>query len=220
MRGFTTLADRMPPAPLIELLNRYFDCQVPSILSHGGEVLKFMGDGLLAIFPLAAEADPRDVCRAALAAAGEMRSAVSALRDWPISTDTMAPRHGLALHIGELLYGNIGAVNRLDFTCIGPVVNLAARLEGLAAELRCTTVLSAALAQHCGTAIMPIGELPSPAPAPRSPSTASPTNGADTGSMYDACARSGSRWRRPRGSRSLRTAAPGGSRSRPDRPPG
>jgi adenylate cyclase len=158
MRGFTKLADRVPPPALIELLNRYFDCQVPPILSRGGEVLKFMGDGLLAIFPLAAEADPGDVCRAALAAAGEMRSAVSALRDWPISTDTMAPRYGLALHIGELLYGNIGAVNRLDFTCIGPAVNLAARLEGLAAELRRTTVLSAAFARNCGTGIVPLGE--------------------------------------------------------------
>lgn len=158
MRGFTTLADRMPPAALIELLNRYFDCQVPPILSHGGEVLKFMGDGLLAIFPLAAEADPKDVCRAALAAAAEMRSAVSALRDWPAPADNMTPRYGLALHIGELLYGNIGAANRLDFTCIGPAVNLAARLEGLAGELRRTTVFSAEFARHCGPKIVPLGE--------------------------------------------------------------
>jgi adenylate cyclase len=158
MRGFTTLADRIPPAALIELLNRYFDCQVPAILSHGGEVLKFMGDGLLAIFPLAAEADLGDVCSRALAAAAEMRSAVSALRDWPAPADAMAPRYGLALHIGELLYGNIGAANRLDFTCIGPAVNLAARLERLAADLKRTTVLSAAFARHCGTGIVPLGE--------------------------------------------------------------
>ena len=158
MRGFTTLADRMPPTTLIELLNRYFDCQVPAILSHGGEVLKFMGDGLLAIFPLAAETDPRGVCSAALAAATEMRSAVSALRDWPAPADARAPRYGLALHIGELLYGNIGAANRLDFTCIGPAVNLAARLEGLAAELKRTTLFSAEFARHGGEGIVPLGE--------------------------------------------------------------
>jgi adenylate cyclase len=160
MRGFTLLADRVRPTVLIELLNRYFDCQVPAILRHGGEVLKFMGDGLLAIFPLAKRADPRGVCSAALAAAIEMRSAVAALSDWPRLTESATPRHGLALHLGELLYGNIGAGNRLDFTCIGPAVNLAARLEGLAGELKRTTVLSAEFARHCGPGIVPLGQLP------------------------------------------------------------
>jgi adenylate cyclase len=153
MRGFTELADRIPPADLIELLNRYFDCQIPAIAKHGGEVLKFMGDGLLAIFPLAAAADPRDVCRAALAAAAEVRDAVAALSDWP----SAGPRYGVALHIGELLYGNIGAANRLDFTCIGPAVNLAARLEEVASQLRRTTVFSAEFAAHCG-GVVPLGD--------------------------------------------------------------
>ena len=62
MRGFTMLADRLPPRALVDLLNRYFDCQVPAILDHGGEVLKFMGDGLLAIFPIGAGADRSAVC--------------------------------------------------------------------------------------------------------------------------------------------------------------
>src|SRR5207248_1569828 len=79
MRGFTALADRLPATHVIELLNRYFDCQVPAIARHGGEVLKFMGDGLLAIFPLAGEADPRDVCQAALAATKEVQAAIAAL---------------------------------------------------------------------------------------------------------------------------------------------
>ncbi|HEV2185971.1 MAG TPA: adenylate/guanylate cyclase domain-containing protein [Stellaceae bacterium] len=155
MRGFTALADSMPPAALMALLNRYFDCQVPVILGHGGEVLKFMGDGLLAIFPLAGR-EPEAVCRAALHAAGEMRSAVAALDGWPRVGH--GPRHGLALHIGELLYGNIGAANRLDFTCIGPAVNLAARLEALAARLGRTTLVSAAFAQYGGAHLAPLGE--------------------------------------------------------------
>jgi adenylate cyclase len=154
MRGFTALADRVSPAALIELLNRYFDCQIPAIAKHGGEVLKFMGDGLLAIFPLAADADPRDVCRAALGAAAEVRDAVAALSEWP----SAGPRYGVALHIGELLYGNIGAADRLDFTCIGPAVNLAARLQGIARDLRRTTVFSAEFARHCGVGIVPLGE--------------------------------------------------------------
>jgi adenylate cyclase len=156
MRGFTSLADSIEPARLIELLNRYFDCQIPAILRHGGEVLKLMGDGLLAIFPLNEGTEPTGVCRAALAAAAEMREAVAVLEDWPRSVD--GPRYGLALHLGELLYGNIGAGNRLDFTCIGPGVNLAARLEGLANRLGRATVLSAAFARHCSAEVTSLGE--------------------------------------------------------------
>jgi adenylate cyclase len=154
MRNFTALAGSIPPPDLIVLLNRYFDCQVPPITEHGGEVLKFMGDGLLAIFPLAGETDPRDVCRAALSAAKAVQEAVASLSGWPAT----GPRYGVALHIGELLYGNIGAANRLDFTCIGPAVNLAARLEELASRLGRTTVFSAEFARYCGAGIAPLGE--------------------------------------------------------------
>jgi adenylate cyclase len=158
MRGFTSLADRIEPAALIALLNRYFDCQVPAILAHGGEVLKFMGDGLLAIFPLGEASDPANLCRAALAAAAEARAAVAALGDWPSLEQSAGPRFGLALHVGELLYGNIGAARRLDFTCIGPAVNLAARLEGLAGRLGRTTLVSAEFAWHCDAGMVPLGE--------------------------------------------------------------
>jgi adenylate cyclase len=156
MRGFTALADRIPAAELIALLNRYFECQLPPIARRGGEVLKFMGDGLLAIFPLSVEASPEAVCRAALAAAGEARDNIAAMTGWP--TETSGPRHGLALHVGELLYGNIGAGNRLDFTCIGPAVNLAARLETVAKQLGRATVLSAEFARHCESEAVPLGD--------------------------------------------------------------
>ena len=157
MRGFTSFADGMPPSGLIELLNRYFDCQVAIIEKHGGEVLKFMGDGLLAIFPLSGMDDPRTICNAALAAATEAREAIAALPDWPARPDPARPRYGLALHIGKLLYGNIGAANRLDFTCVGPAINLAARLEALASRLGRTTLLSAAFAHHCSEGVVPLG---------------------------------------------------------------
>jgi len=158
MRGFTSLTDRLPAATVIELLNRYFDCQVPAILGHGGEVLKFMGDGLLAIFPLATEAEPQSVCDAVLVAAAEVRGAIAGLSDWPMTAEPAGPRYGLALHIGEVLYGNIGAANRLDFTCIGPAVNLASRLQDLAASLGRTTLLSADFARYCGHTAVPLGE--------------------------------------------------------------
>ena len=152
MRGFTKLADRLPPQALVDLLNRYFDCQVPPILEHGGEVLKFMGDGLLAIFPIGG--DPGKVCAAALKAARVARTNVAALT----ATEADSVRFGLALHVGSVLYGNIGSGNRLDFTCIGPAVNLAARLEKLAGRLGRTILASQEFAKYCRRDFMPIGE--------------------------------------------------------------
>ena len=154
MRGFTRLADRLPPQTLVNMLNRYFDCQVPAVAKHGGEVLKFIGDGLLAIFPIAAGAeDVREVCLSALAAAQEARAAIAAAN--PIEGDI---GFGLALHVGEVLYGNIGSGNRLDFTCIGPAVNLAARIEKLTRELGRTILASDEFARHCPSHLVPVGE--------------------------------------------------------------
>lgn len=116
-----------------------------------------MGDGLLAIFPVA-----RDdgavvaVCRHVLQAADEARANVAAMAT--PQADDGRRRFAIALHVGEVLYGNIGGANRLDFTCIGPAVNLAARIEKLAAALGRTTLASAQFARHCGAALTPVGE--------------------------------------------------------------
>ena len=92
LRGFTALSDRLPPTAIVDLLNRYFDCQVPSIQKAGGEVLKFMGDGLLAVFPTADDGrDEREICESVLGAAREARAAVNgaqlhgAAATWPKS---------------------------------------------------------------------------------------------------------------------------------------
>src|SRR5271167_415679 len=152
MRGFTALADGLPPRVLINLLNRYFDCQVPVILDHGAEVLKFMGDGLLAIFTIAD--NEAEVCQRALAAARQVQTNIAEL-----SRSAMPGlRFGLALHIGDVLYGNIGSGNRLDFTCIGPAVNFAARTEKLAGELGRGILASAEFAQHCPGEFTALGE--------------------------------------------------------------
>jgi len=156
MRGFTALSDRQPPRVLIDLLNRYFDCQVPVILDHGAEVLKFMGDGLLAIFTIAA--DEPEVCRRALSAARQAQANVAALA----SEAMPGLRFGLALHIGDVLYGNIGSGNRLDFTCIGPAVNFAARIEKLAGELGRGVLASSEFAEHCRGEFTALGEFTLP----------------------------------------------------------
>jgi adenylate cyclase len=121
---------------------------VPAIEKHGGEVLKFIGDGLLAIFPLAEGADPGAVADRALAAADEALAAMTALAPLNI---------GLALHVGELAYGNIGGSNRLDFTAIGAAVNITARLEGLTGKLEKTLVVSEDFARMTSRATDELG---------------------------------------------------------------
>ena len=156
MRGFTALADRQPPRVLIDLLNRYFDCQVPVILDHGAEVLKFMGDGLLAIFAIAG--DETEVCKRVLAAARQVQANVADLA----KSAMQGLRFGLALHIGDVLYGNIGSGNRLDFTCIGPAVNFAARIEKLTSQVGREILASGEFARHCRGQFTALGEFSLP----------------------------------------------------------
>jgi adenylate cyclase len=160
LRGFTALSDRLPAETVVDILNLYFDCQVSAIRAHGGEVLKFMGDGLLAVFPIDEYVgDIRKVCAQVLEAARESRSSVEAMQ-YPIGETIERFRFGLALHVGKILYGNIGGGNRLDFTCIGPAVNLAARLEKIAGRLHRTVVASAAFSQICAGGWSDLGEFP------------------------------------------------------------
>src|SRR6476661_2960719 len=160
LRGFTALSDRLSAETVVDILNRYFDCQVSSIKTHGGEVLKFMGDGLLAVFPIDEYVgDVQQVCSSVLEAARESRASVEAMH-YPIGDVVERFRFGVALHVGRILYGNIGGGNRLDFTCIGPAVNLAARLEKIASQLQRTVVASEGFAGICRGGWSDLGEFP------------------------------------------------------------
>ncbi len=160
LRGFTALSDRLPAETVVEILNQYFDCQVAAIRGHGGEVLKFMGDGLLAVFPIDEYVgDAAHVCARVLEAARESRASVEALA-FPIGDVVERFRFGVALHVGNILYGNIGGGNRLDFTCIGRAVNLAARLEKIAGRLGRTVVVSEVFADACRHDWRELGEFP------------------------------------------------------------
>jgi adenylate cyclase len=160
LRGFTTLSDRLEPEIVVDILNQYFDCQVPAIRKHGGEILKFMGDGLLAVFPIAKDgSNLGDVCGRVLEAAHEARASVEAMR-YPSGEAVERFRFGVALHIGGILFGNIGGLSRLDFTCIGPAVNLAARLEKIAGRLNRTVIASAAFAGVSAGGWTDLGEFP------------------------------------------------------------
>jgi len=160
LRGFTALSDRLPAETVVDILNCYFDCQVTPIRAHGGEVLKYMGDGLLAVFPIDEYVgDAQKVCTGVLEAAREFRANIDALH-YPIGDTVEHFRFGLALHVGNILYGNIGGGNRLDFTCIGPAVNLAARLEKIASRLHRTIVASEGFASVCRGGWSDLGEFP------------------------------------------------------------
>ena len=156
LRGFTALSESAPPSEVISALDAWFDRIAGSVHAFGGEVLKFMGDGVLAIFPVAA-GSPRNACDAALKAVAAARSGMAHLDD-ARARDGLPPLpFGAALHLGEMLWGNIGAADRLDFTAIGPAVNLVSRLEGLCRPLERTVLISGAFAAATGTPLIPLG---------------------------------------------------------------
>jgi len=149
IRGFTTMADTTPGAVVVEVLDEIFETLTASLRSRGGQVLKFLGDGMLAIFPFE-DATREQTCRRALDAAAEAMRAVDQLQAARRAVDRPAAAVDLALHLGEVLYGNVGAVDRLDFTVIGPAVNEAARIEALCEPLGRKVLVSAELAAAVG----------------------------------------------------------------------
>ncbi len=153
LRGFTSISQSMDPGSIIRLLNHLFECQVPAIERHGGEVLKFMGDGLLGIFAIDEKRTEREACEAALRAFADSTKALDA-HNQKTNGDM---RFGLALHLGEVAYGNIGGSSRLDFTCIGPAVNLASRIEGLTGKLGRPMLMSGAFAAALERATHEVG---------------------------------------------------------------
>jgi adenylate cyclase len=154
LRGFTTLSDRLPRDALLALLNGYFDCVGAAIEAAGGEILKFIGDAVLAILPLDARYDLAVTARAAVRAAERARTGLAEVRKLPGGADL---DFGVALHVGDVMYGNIGTSQRLDFTVIGPAVNLTARLEALTATLAEPILVSAEVAKALGNGVESVG---------------------------------------------------------------
>jgi adenylate cyclase len=157
LRGFTALSSRLSPVALIGALNEVFECQVPALEQHGGEVLKFIGDGLFAIFPFAEYAGDDVVAARVEAALAAADAVFAALDEKNAGRGDDALRVGVALHIGDVAYGNIGGAARLDFTCIGAAVNIAARLEGVAASAGARLVLSDDVKRRCARPMRDLG---------------------------------------------------------------
>ncbi|MFT5134155.1 MAG: adenylate cyclase [Gammaproteobacteria bacterium] len=127
LRGFTNLGDTYSSEELVEILDQYFECIAGPIEDAGGEILKFIGDAILAIFPLTES--PKEACENALVAAEQSLSSLAAWSQQPIAEARPRLEAGIALHIGNVFFGNIGGRSRLDFTVIGSAVNEASSLE-------------------------------------------------------------------------------------------
>jgi len=144
LQGFTRLAEANSGTSIISMLNDYFGSVVSLIEEHGGDVLKFMGDGLLAIFSFA---DQHDASRSAVAAAAALRNVMADVNQRREAEGLPHTGFSLALHAGEVLYGNIGGETRLDFTIIGPAVNTTARIENMCRPLEQNLIISSQVAR-------------------------------------------------------------------------
>ena len=156
LRDFSQLSDTMNPRAVVRLLNDYFDDVIPPVREHGGEVMEIMGDGVLAIFRRGPSISAAEACDAALAAATEGLAAV-AERNRRDTGGGPELRIGIALHYGTVSYGNIGTDDRLDFTVIGPDVNLTSRIERLCRELDRSLIMSEPFADNLVRPVWEIG---------------------------------------------------------------
>jgi adenylate cyclase len=149
------MSERLGEAELFRALDRYFEAVVDAVRGNGGDVLKFLGDGILAIFPVETAGSRTAACGAALAAVDD---ACKALTEAEVGAAPLA--FVATLHVGEVIYGNIGSPDRLDFTVLGSAVNLVSRLEGLAKELDRPLLCSADFAAALDRPLASLGRFP------------------------------------------------------------
>jgi adenylate cyclase len=160
LRGFTEASERLSPEELIRTLNDYMGVVVDAIYANGGEVLKYIGDAVMAVFPTRQLGGPTPACRAALAAAEAVEAGLADLNATRRARSDPPLKQGVGLHYGETRYGNIGTLDRLDFTVIGQAVNVASRIEGINKELDRSPLCSAVFAEAAGVEMERLGSFP------------------------------------------------------------
>jgi adenylate cyclase len=156
IRDFTGLSETLPGDQVIQLLNGYFESIIHAVEGHGGQVLKLIGDGILAIFPLG-RGGAKPACFAALAAANAAFANLAEVNRTRAAAGERTFRIGITLHLGRVIYGNIGGASRLDFTVIGPAVNLVSRLQKLCRTLGKGLLFSAVFAREAGNPAISLG---------------------------------------------------------------
>jgi len=159
LRGFTKLTEAYPGEVVIDLLNDYFESLSAPFTKAGGEILKFVGDAMLVILPVAGDGDDarREACEKALSAAKDAVAALERQNESRSVAGKPVFSAGLALHVGEALYGNIGTPDRLDFTVIGHSVNLASRIVNFRADAGNPIVMSAEFADMVAEPVKSLG---------------------------------------------------------------
>ena len=157
LRGFTRRSESSAIKDVLKGLNAWLEAMVTPIHEHEGEVLKFIGDAILAIFPIGPQRSGRAACEAALAAAEGACRRVNDVNHARVEKGLWPLEFGLSLHFGEVVYGNIGAPRRLDFTVIGAAVNRASRLQGLSKQLRRRVVISGTFSGYVKGPLTPLG---------------------------------------------------------------
>ena len=150
LHGFTHITDSSPPEQIIPLLNDYADVVVSAVHGHGGDVLKLIGDGTLAIF---ADDNREQACLEALAAAARVRNDVVKLNQGRAKAGLPTTQVYLALHVGDVFYGNVGSKDRLDFTVIGPAVNEVSRILAMSRSVEQDVLVSASFADAAGAGV-------------------------------------------------------------------
>jgi adenylate cyclase len=149
LRNYTALSEMLAPEHVLDILNFYFQTLGDALARHGGEILKFMGDAVLAIFPIKDAMFVPDACSGAIQAALDAQADMDRMNSGREAADEPPIRFGIGLHIGTVTYGNIGTEDRLDFTVIGPAVNRCARLQALTKEAGVSILASAEFNQNC-----------------------------------------------------------------------
>ncbi len=157
LRDFTGLNERLPAGEVLELLNNYFQLVGNALAAHGGEILKFIGDGVMAYFPAEDALFLSMITANALNAARQLIDDIEAANEARAAGGAEPVRFGIGLHVGSVTFGNVGTDDRLDFTVIGPAVNRASRLEGLTKALGVQVCASADFKEICNEPLISLG---------------------------------------------------------------
>ncbi|OUS18701.1 hypothetical protein A9Q97_00510 [Rhodospirillales bacterium 47_12_T64] len=158
LRNSTALGDMMPEEEYLDLLNGYFESTAGAIIDNGGDVLLLIGDAVLGIFPFTDDRTHAETGELAVKAAYDAMERIQKLNACACDNDKCEVSFGLGLHVGNVMFGNIGLPDRLQFTTVGPAVNEVARLEALTKELGQPILMSKEFAEIVGRQCMPMGE--------------------------------------------------------------
>ena len=157
LRDFTPLTETLEPEELLALLNSYFEAVAAAVTARGGEILSFIGDAVLVVFPVTTSVSPNDACSAAVDAVTDAVDGLAATNMRRTRSNLPTIDFGVGLHLGKVIYGNVGAPDRLDFTVMGPAVNRTARLESLTKQLGSPLLMSGEVARSISQKTVSLG---------------------------------------------------------------